>query len=96
MSGGSFNYLFRKDAAELLGRLSDLEEMADVLARLGYAPDAAEETQTLLLDSRAFLNRTNPVLERLNEVWQAVEWWQSCDSSEEKVREALQTYRDVS
>jgi hypothetical protein len=73
--------------------MDELQSMADRLAELGYANDAARETQTLLLEIRAFRNRATPVLDRLEGVWKSVEWWTSADWSEESVREALAKYR---
>jgi Holliday junction resolvasome RuvABC DNA-binding subunit len=49
MSGGSYNYLCHSwDLDDLDKHESDLEDMADRLAALGYAQDAARETQALL------------------------------------------------
>ncbi|ASU81529.1 hypothetical protein CDO52_00860 [Nocardiopsis gilva YIM 90087] len=94
MSGGSYNYLcYADDLAELFERRDDLAGMADVLARLGYAPDAASETQQLLLDLRATDIRVQASIRRLSGVWKAVEWWHSSDSSEEAVYDALAAYR---
>lgn len=93
MSGGSFNYLCYKSADELFAAEADLQHMADELAQIGYAPDAAAETQELLLDLRAFYNRATTRMRRLNNVWRAVEWWRSCDYSEEQVAEAVQQYQ---
>lgn len=40
MSGGSFDYLCHKEVGDLLEHERTLQEMADELARLGYADDA--------------------------------------------------------
>lgn len=93
MSGGSFDYLCFKDADELLEHLDTIQEMADELAKLGYANDAAKETQTLLLNYRAFLNRSQTALERLQPVWKAMEWWHSSDWGEDRLKETLAEYR---
>jgi hypothetical protein len=94
MSGGSFNYLCHKDAAELLqGGTHDAAEMGDALAVLGYAPDAAEETHALIAEVRAAEARLNASLHRLRPVWKAMEWWQSCDWSENDFKRALAEYR---
>lgn len=96
MSGGSYNYLCRKSIDEILvGGRADLQEMADRLAKLGYADDAARETQNLMQDIRAFLNRTESAAERLSEVWKNVEWWDSGDRSEDAVKHALASYRGI-
>ena len=93
MSGGSYNYLCFADADEILNKLGVLEEMSDRLAGLGYADDAAEETQMLALQIRHIRNRLNASVKRLKSVWRAVEWWDSSDSSEDGVKAALEKYR---
>jgi hypothetical protein len=67
--------------------------MADRLAGLGYAEDAAKETEELLVLLSQWNVRADVRLKRLADVWKAVEWWDSCDWGEEHVREALATYR---
>jgi len=95
MSGGSYDYLYCKDVDSLLNSVPTVQEMADRLAGLGYAEDAARETEELLLTLRQFENRINSMQARLSCVWRAVEWWDSCDSGEDCVKDALQEYRDV-
>lgn len=84
MSGGSYNYLYCKDSSQLLSGEADeeLQNMADRLAGLGYANDAAKETQSLLLLLRQSRNRIESQIERLKDVWHIVEWVDSGDSSE--------------
>jgi len=95
MSGGSYNYLFTaQDLEDLHNRRFDLEEMATRLAGLGYAQDAARETEELLLLFRQWEVRAEARMRRLSDVWHAVEWWDSNDSSEDRVHEALAKYRD--
>lgn len=94
MSGGSYDYLcWARDLDQLLDRGRQLEEMADRLAGLGYAEDAARETQELLVQIRQWEVRAQVRVNRLSDVWHAVEWWDSCDSGEDRVREALAKYR---
>lgn len=94
MSGGSYNYLCEvQDLEDLRSRRYDLEEMASRLAGLGYAQDAARETEELLLLLRQWEVRATARIVRLADVWKAVEWWDSCDSGEDNVREALTKYR---
>ena len=94
MSGGSFDYLCFKEAGDLLGNDdANLQEMADALAELGYARDAAKETQTLLLEIRAIRNRLQATLDRLSPVWKGMEWWRSCDINEDDFIEVLSEYR---
>lgn len=94
MSGGSYNYLCHADAEKLTEKTGDLQSMADRLAGLGYAEDAAKETQQLLLIVRQYENRANAIIDRLSKVWRAVEWWDSSDSGEDSVKNALDEYRE--
>ena len=94
MSGGSYNYLcWASDLEEINGKRHTLRAMADRLAGLGYAQDAAAETEELLVMLQQWEIRAQVRIKRLSEVWQAVEWWDSSDSGEDGVREALATYR---
>jgi len=93
MSGGSYDYLYSKDVEDLLHTQETIQNMADRLAGLGYASDAAKETQELLLTLRQFENRISAMKERLSDVWHSVEWWDSCDSGEDSVKNALEKYR---
>lgn len=94
MSGGSYEYIYdRSDCGELLNRTDVIQEMADRLAGLGYASDAARETEELLLTLRQFENRINAMHSRLAGVWKAVEWWDSGDWLEDAVRDAIDKYR---
>jgi hypothetical protein len=94
MSGGSYNYLCRAlDLEDLLKQKADLESMFERLAGLGYAPEAAAETYQLLLSLRVMESRAEVHVQRLRDLWKAVEWWDSCDWSEDQVKEALAAYR---
>lgn len=94
MSGGSYNYLFTvQDLEDLQAKRGSLEDMAERLAELGYAQDAARETEELLLLFRQWETRAQVRIRRLTDVWHAVEWWDSNDGSEEDVRQTLAKYR---
>jgi hypothetical protein len=94
MSGGSYNYLcYMQDLEDLQSHRHGLEEMASRLAGLGYAQDAARETEELLVLFRQWETRAAVRMHRLADVWHAVEWWDSNDSSEDAVHEALAKYR---
>lgn len=97
MSGGSYDYLCHKDADELINSShcqSTIDAMASRLSGLGYAQDAANETEELLLIVRQVQTRLNVRIDRLRGIWRAVEWWDSADSGEDSVKEALQHYRE--
>lgn len=93
MSGGSYNYLFCKDSDQLVNEESTIQEMADRLASLGYAEDAARETTELLLMIRQARVRIDTRARRLSQVWQSVEWWDSGDGGEDGLAKALAQYR---
>lgn len=94
MSGGSYNYLYCKDSDALLNEERELTSMAERLAELGYAEDAARETEELLLIIRQAKIRIDVRARRLSGVWHAVEWWDSADSGEDGVKHALDAYRN--
>ncbi|GII89643.1 hypothetical protein Ssi03_76330 [Sphaerisporangium siamense] len=96
MSGGSYNYLYQDDELHELARYSrmeDLRSMADRLAGLGYAADAAAETEELLVILRQSRIRAEVRARRLAAVWKAIEWWDSCDWTEDQVKGALAQFR---
>lgn len=96
MSGGSYNYLCHKDSSQLLSGEADedLQEMADSLAELKYANDAAQETQDLLLTIRQSRNRIESSRKRLEAIWHSLEWWISGDSGEDEFKKSLERYRN--
>lgn len=94
MGGGAYNYLVNAmDLEDLCTKRNDLRDMADRLAGLGYAKDAALETEELLVMLRQWEVRAEVRLRRLRDVWHAVEWMDSRDCSEDKVHVALAEYR---
>jgi hypothetical protein len=94
VSGGSYNYLFAKDCdMGLFTMEAEIEQMAERLAGLGYAEDAARETEEVLLIIRQAKVRIETRQERLRNIWHAVEWWDSADSGEDRVQEAIAAYR---
>ena len=93
MSGGSYDYLCCKDVGDLMLGEGGLPYMADTLATLGYADDAARETTEFLMELRASRIRLEVMQRRLSRLWKAVEWWKSGDYGEDQVRDALAEYR---
>jgi hypothetical protein len=94
VSGGSYNYLCHGfDLEDVINKRCDLRAMADRLAGLGYAEDAAKETEELLVLLNQWCVRAEVRMKRLADVWKAVEWWDSSDWGEDEVREALAAYR---
>lgn len=95
MSGGSYDYLYAKPIADLMSYDREVESMVDRLASLGYAKDAAQETMAFLLELRRAQIRLETMQQRLAPVWKAVEWWDSADTGEDDVKDALVEYRDA-
>lgn len=94
MSGGSYDYVsLADDITVLFEKMYQLEALRDRLASLGYAKDAAMETERLIATLRQFEVQTFVAVERLRPVWKAIEWWDSCDRSEAQFRESLAEYR---
>jgi hypothetical protein len=87
MSGGSFNYLCHAvgDAENLAARRIDMQEMADQLDSMTSGKLAARRTREVL----ALLTGLELLSVPLEGVWQAVEWWRSCDYSERQALVAL-------
>ena len=94
MSGGSFNYLCFAELEDLFSgaRSDDMREMVDALCAAG-AEDAAAETERLMALCEGQLVRIKARHERLAGLWQAMEWWQSCDTGEADWRAALEQWR---
>lgn len=94
MSGGSYNYLCYKDGIDIFERREELKSMRDRLVELGYL-DAAKETESILLIMDSFEVRLQARLDRIRDVWQAVEWCDSGDSGREGVENAIEKYREL-
>lgn len=91
MSGGSYNYLYCAEVSDLLcNRDEDLHRMEDRLRELGYGGEAL---LTAWLRHRASAARESLLQDqqRLGPIWQAVEWLDSGDWSEEQVSEIWQS-----
>lgn len=93
MSGGSYDYLCYKDSSNIFGEEQTIQRMADRLAKLGFADDAALETQGLILEIRAARIRIDARIERLKNLWQVIEWVDSCDYGPDDIPPALAKYR---
>lgn len=88
MSGGSYEYLFTKD---LVDHYETVTAMAERIAELGGRNStAALDTYTVLSLMRA----VRILAGHLENVWMAVEWYDSCDYGKEQVDEALREYTE--
>lgn len=88
MSGGSFNYLCYKEFEHFVSYQvgSEAKEMADELEALGY-PDLAALTIGMKHEAERLIETYEPIINALSHAWKGVEWWRSCDWSEEQARE---------
>lgn len=84
MSGGSFNYLFRKDVKDLLSEIETITSMRNALLAEGLM-EQAEQTAYVLKRINKIQQEIDNVLTetRLREVWKAIEWYYSGDHSRE-------------
>lgn len=83
VSGGSYNYLCWH-ADRLQEQRGDLGSMEHRLQSSGYYA-AARATRDVI----RFLDAAERAANALEDVWHAVEWADSGDSSEDRVREAV-------
>lgn len=89
MSGGSFDYLYRKDCPGV----EDLQRMAEALAEAsgdGFE-HALEDTRELA----EILEQVRNHSDELRRVWRTVEWWKSNDYGLDQVHEALADYEKL-
>ena len=93
MSGGSYNYLCFKEPEELIGRVADIESMAQRLLDVGY-PDVAGDMQRLAEYCKSARLRVAVLSDMLNSVMHAVEWYDSGDYGLSNLKKVLEEYRD--
>lgn len=100
MSGGSYDYLYGSDFEDLVSRRREaLERMVDRLEGLDEAAfpgvtAAAADSRRLMLQLDSWAVHAEAQVDRLGSIWHAVEWWDSCDSGPDDVRQALQRFID--
>lgn len=96
MSGGSFGYLYNKDAYELFesSNLENLEYMIETLHEL--APDSKAELDTQIIYNliTSTANAISSILagSKLPTVWHSVEWYKSSDTSIESAIEDIRKH----
>lgn len=91
MSGGSYDYLCFKDSSDILNHLETVERMANDLTVEGF-PLPAFMTRKVVLLARSYQARMDKLLGTLQDVWQAQEWYASCDYSLEQVKDAVKKF----
>lgn len=92
MSGGSYNYLYiAAGSRDLAQRYDDLVEMRDRLNSIAPGSRAATDTAALVAAIDDLGARSAP----LADVWREIEWWDSCDGSEDQARAAVAAYEPL-
>jgi len=90
VSGGSFNYLYRRPDLGEVGPRDDYRDMADVLADAGHQ-GAATATRRVC----SLLDEAMRIAAELSDIHHAVEWWRSGDYGEEHVKRAVVRWEKV-
>lgn len=85
MSGGSFNYLCHRSAVDIFHG-DDLTRMAEQLESMGYAARAAAEATRRIVAKQ---DELDAAIADIAPVWRAIEWWQSCDFSQQEAWKAI-------
>jgi hypothetical protein len=93
VSGGSFNYMYRKELHELIYMSEDVKDMADELEALGFHK-AAQDTLEFHKEASTVLQALEKKRDQLADVWYAVEWWRSSDTSRESAEKAAREYEE--
>ncbi len=92
MSGGSFNYLYGKNLGEI-ALMEELGEMAIELESYGkLAEIPARMTRQLMEEIE---NTEKEMIDPLRDIWHAVEWHCSGDSSAEEVVAAVHKFHEA-
>lgn len=88
MSGGSWEYMYGWDESKFLDMRGNVSAMATRLIRSGHldAAKAMEDFYIVLEHAHIAISARS---QALRDIMHAVEWVDSCDSSEEQLTEAV-------
>ena len=94
MSGGSYNYLYCKEASELfqLENIRYIDDMATLLRQKGYE-DIARDMLRLAEYIKSAWIRVDVLSDQLKDVMRSVEWYDCGDFGESTLEEHLNDYR---
>lgn len=92
MSGGSLNYLYVREPWDLFSRIDDIEKVERELIHRNY-PDIAKDVRRLIEYVQTAENRIGILAAQLRDVFKAVEWNLSGDTSDKTLKEELEKYR---
>lgn len=87
MSGGSYNYLYYADSSDIGNKISDMQDMIDRLNNLGH--------HHLAMDTQLIINKIKDIdfmLDKIREVWKAVEYCDSGDWSKDEIEQEVKNY----
>lgn len=92
MSGGSLNYLCCKEPEELFHYLDEMEEVEQVLLGEG-AQDIARDVRRLIEYVKSAELRIGVLSGQLNDIFHAVEWYESGDYGRRDLLRHIEQYR---
>jgi hypothetical protein len=87
VSGGSYNYLCW-NASSLTEHRGSLESMTERLEGLPWGAQAAAASRRCI----SLLDEAERLANSLQDAWHAIEWWDSCDWSQDGAREHVERY----
>lgn len=94
MSGGSYSYIYCKDAGELFdySSINTLDIIISRLIELGYK-DVAKDLYRMKNAIEQSVVRVEVMKESLEKVMKAVEWYDSADIGEDSLLKVIEQYR---
>lgn len=94
MSGGSFNYLCWADASDIFSKRMDMELMQVALEDAGYI-EAASATKELRTDLRRIEAEIQANIDKLANIWHAMEWYRSGDWSQAQLDDEAAAFKST-
>ena len=92
MSGGIYDYLCFTGMPEILERIGDMEKIEERLSQLGEI-DIAQDIHELVLYCNKARDQISEMFGRLQDVFYAVEWYDSGDWDAEELKKELDKYK---
>ena len=92
MSGGIYDYLCFTGMPEILERIGDMEKIEERLSQLGEI-DIAQDIHELVLCCNKARYQIPAMFDRLQDVFYAVEWYDSGDWNAEDLKKELDKYK---
>ena len=92
MSGGIYDYLCFTGMPEILERTGDMEKIEERLSQLGEI-DIAQDIHELVICCNKARDQIPEMFDRLQDVFYAVEWYDSGDWDAEELKKELDKYK---